>query len=126
MINICASFPADGKCGVREVLSSPFQTKIPRARWVELDMVIPAFIVECSLVMILVDVTWQIRDVVKGKGIILNPHDLKIFHYDTSCFFLGLMVIGSTRCGGSTSPTLPKTVREPFRTLSIIVSMINP
>ena len=25
-----------------------------------------------SLVMILVDVTWQIRDVVKGKGTILN------------------------------------------------------
>ena len=89
-------------------------------------MVIPAFIVECSLVMILVDVTWQIRDVVKGKGIILNPHDLKIFHYDTSWVFLGLMVIGSTRCGGSTSPTLPITVREPLRTLSIIVSVINP
>ena len=27
---------------------------------------------------------------------------------------------------GSTSPTLPMTVREPLRTLSLIVSAINP
>ena len=68
MMDIHAGFPAEGKCGVREVPSPPFQTKIGRARWMELDMVISAFIVECGLVMILVDVMWQIRDVARVKG----------------------------------------------------------
>ena len=71
----------------------------------------------------LVDVTWQIRDRVKGQSLIHRFKNLSSRHI---LGFLGSIVIGSKGCEGSTSPTLPKTLREPLRTLSIIVSVMNP
>ena len=73
MVDEGSGFPSEGEGGVGEVPTLPLQTEIGETSWMEAYVIISTLAIACSLEMTNVDVTHEVRDVIKSEGAVLNP-----------------------------------------------------